>query len=280
MPNQYFLNPDLEWYVKEADVVLYDMNGLIVDDEPLQWIASNKTIAELYESEGPNAISEGFWGQKCVGHHPAKWLPEVLRRQVDEAELEVFRKRRSEAFKNLAAKKAKQIVRPGVLSSLQYFKEIEKPLGLVTTSKLDVVQVLLGRDGLNILDDFNFKICADKKTATSDTHNLFALQPTSYSTIFLLPAGAKPKPDPTIYLLTKDFFEEKMERFDLDFLVFEDSSSGVRAAKGAGMFCFAVPNRYTMNQDLSRADAVIESQEFDTPAHWVKKSTRRAPACG
>jgi len=280
MPKPYFVNPNLEWYVEKADVVLYDMNGLIVDDEPLQWVAANKTIGAFYESKGPNAISEDMWARKCVGHHPAKWLPEILRRPVGAAELEIFRKRRSEAFINLAAHKAKEIVRPGVLSSLQYFKEIEKPLGLVTTSKLDVVQALLGRDGLNILDDFMLKVCTDQKTEALAARRPFAPVPTSYPTIYLLPPDAKPKPDPAIYLLAKALFEKGLERNYLDFLVFEDAASGVKAAKGAGMYCFAVPNGYTMNQDLSQADAVIESQRFDTPAHWVKNPNRRAPACG
>ncbi len=273
MTHRYFLNPDLGWYVEQADVVLYDMNGLIVDDEPLHREASNRAIAKLYESEGPQAISDDLWGQQCVGHHPGKWLPEVLRREVDDAELEIFRRQKGEAFKIIAPQKVKEIIRPGVMKALQYFREIKKPLGLVTTSRVDVVNVTLGPGGLNILECFDFKICADKNAAAPGA--------TSESTFYLLPADAKPKPDPAIYMLAKAHFEGKLERQNLTFLVFEDSASGVKAAKGAGMYCFAVPNRYTRNQDLSLADALIESQRFDTLVLAVRKPpAQHVPSCG
>ena len=40
-------------------------------------------------------------------------------------------------------------------------------------------------------------------------------------------------------------------------LVLEDTAIGVEAARGAGMFVVAVPNRYTKDQDFSRANYVV-----------------------
>jgi HAD superfamily hydrolase (TIGR01509 family) len=65
------------------------------------------------------------------------------------------------------------------------------------------------------------------------------------------------KPDPEIYL-------EAVSRIGLapDVCVaFEDSNGGVESAKAAGLFCVAVPNRYTEEMDLSRADLSIGSLE-------------------
>ena len=42
-------------------------------------------------------------------------------------------------------------------------------------------------------------------------------------------------------------------------VVFEDSHNGVVAAKEAGMFCVAVPNRITEGLDFSDADLVVTS---------------------
>ena len=42
-------------------------------------------------------------------------------------------------------------------------------------------------------------------------------------------------------------------------IVFEDSVNGVIAAKAAGMFCVAVPNRLTVGGDFAAADMVVES---------------------
>lgn len=40
---------------------------------------------------------------------------------------------------------------------------------------------------------------------------------------------------------------------------FEDSPNGIAAAKAAGLYCVAVPNRMTTGLDLSAADLVVES---------------------
>ena len=42
-------------------------------------------------------------------------------------------------------------------------------------------------------------------------------------------------------------------------LALEDTTYGVAAAKAAGMYCIAVPNRFTANQDFDQADLVLDS---------------------
>ena len=42
-------------------------------------------------------------------------------------------------------------------------------------------------------------------------------------------------------------------------LAFEDSPNGIAAAKAAGMFCVAVPNRLPEGLDVSRADMCLRS---------------------
>jgi beta-phosphoglucomutase-like phosphatase (HAD superfamily) len=44
-------------------------------------------------------------------------------------------------------------------------------------------------------------------------------------------------------------------------VAFEDSSSGVRAAKGASLKCVALPNEMTSVQDFSRADLVVNPDQ-------------------
>lgn len=73
-------------------------------------------------------------------------------------------------------------------------------------------------------------------------------------------AGAdvpKPKPAPDVYL-------KALQELGLtagDCVAVEDSETGVMAAKGAGLRVIAVPSRYTRRQDLSLADARVESLE-------------------
>jgi HAD superfamily hydrolase (TIGR01509 family) len=63
------------------------------------------------------------------------------------------------------------------------------------------------------------------------------------------------KPAPDIYLAAAG----ALGLAPGDCLVLEDAPPGVRAAKAAGMFCVAIPNRFTAGLDLSAADRVLPS---------------------
>jgi HAD superfamily hydrolase (TIGR01509 family) len=63
------------------------------------------------------------------------------------------------------------------------------------------------------------------------------------------------KPSPLLYLEALDALELE----PTDAIAFEDSPNGVRAAKGAGLTCVAVPNPITSTLALDEADLVLES---------------------
>ncbi len=65
------------------------------------------------------------------------------------------------------------------------------------------------------------------------------------------------KPDPDIYL----FAAKKLELRPDECLAFEDTQYGLQAANSAGLHCFAVPNEYSVKQDFSKADKVLNSLE-------------------
>lgn len=67
----------------------------------------------------------------------------------------------------------------------------------------------------------------------------------------------KRKPDPDSYIITSNKLKIKPE----DCVVIEDSQIGLESAKSAGMKCIAIPNEYTKNQDLSKADLIIDSED-------------------
>jgi HAD superfamily hydrolase (TIGR01509 family) len=236
--NNYFENPALEKLLKKADVVVYDLNGLIVDDEPLHLVASNNAVAAYYKAERPGEpipkMSGEEWGEKCVGRHPQDWLPVILGRPLDPGELGTFIKKKDEEYFRFIGDKAREIVREGVLDLIKYIStETDKKLALATSSTPAVVEQVLGKDGLNISSLFEYKVCGDEVK--------------------------NKKPHPEIYNKVKDHFEREAQK-KLHFLVIEDAESGILSAKGAGMDCIAVPNRYTISQDLSKADAIIDNE--------------------
>ncbi len=66
---------------------------------------------------------------------------------------------------------------------------------------------------------------------------------------------SKKKPDPEIYLLVTD----RLGLFPGECIAFEDSQSGITAAKRAGLTAVAIPHAMSMNHDFSQADAVLTS---------------------
>jgi HAD superfamily hydrolase (TIGR01509 family) len=76
-----------------------------------------------------------------------------------------------------------------------------------------------------------------------------------FATIVTGDMVSKGKPAPDIYLAAAEALGEPPAAC----LALEDSPNGVRAAKGAGMRCIAVPNELSAGLDLSEADAVLPS---------------------
>jgi HAD superfamily hydrolase (TIGR01509 family) len=65
----------------------------------------------------------------------------------------------------------------------------------------------------------------------------------------------KGKPAPDVYL-------EAMKRLGLEgneCLAIEDTEHGLESAKRAGTYCFVVPQEFSMGQDFSKADKVLDS---------------------
>ena len=63
------------------------------------------------------------------------------------------------------------------------------------------------------------------------------------------------KPGPEIYLKTARLLNLAPHQC----IAFEDSESGLAAAKDAGMFVVAVPNKLSKHHDFSRADLIVDS---------------------
>ncbi|CAM9474031.1 unnamed protein product [Heterosigma akashiwo] len=64
----------------------------------------------------------------------------------------------------------------------------------------------------------------------------------------------KKKPSPDIYNLAKD----TMGLDPAKCIVIEDSGIGLAAAKGANMNCLVTKSSYTVNEDFSKADKVVD----------------------
>ena len=121
----------------------------------------------------------------------------------------------------------RQSVLPGVLDYLLQARHLGLRLGLASNSDHEHVDRHLDRLGLD--HSFEYVRCIEDVSA------------------------GKPAPD---------LYRAVMEKFGLPgraAIAFEDSAHGVQAAKGAGLWCVAVPGPSSRQHDLSTADLLLPS---------------------
>lgn len=119
---------------------------------------------------------------------------------------------------------------PYFLDTIDFIKKLHrqnKTLALTTSAGIEGTMLILKKVGISDM----FKIIVAKEDCT------------------------RFKPDPEPYTITAN----KLGVIPEDCVVIEDSEIGVKAAKNAHMYCFAMPNKHTKNQDFSLADKVIYS---------------------
>jgi beta-phosphoglucomutase-like phosphatase (HAD superfamily) len=222
----YFSDLCIDRFVSCFDVAVFDLNGLLVDDEQLQLQATNDALATF-----GFGLSEKTWLARCVGHKPSEYLPEMFpwHQNVD---VRGVIQQKDAIYAELIKGRAKDVAFAGALSFLQYVNASKKVAALATSTTKSGAFTILGEHGLNVLGRFTFVITGDDVE--------------------------KAKPDPEIYNKVRSAVGNS-----LSYIVLEDSATGVASAKAAGMTCLAVPNRFTASQDFTLADLVITSLQRD-----------------
>jgi len=205
--------------------VVLDLDGLIVDSEPLHQRAFSILLARhgiLHE------FSEEEYGREFVGmpvRENAAYLIERfgLRGTVDEILAE-----REAIYEALIADPANLAPMPGALAFLDALRARALALAVATGSPRRQGELILR--GLGIAECFRVLVTG------SDV--------------------PRSKPAPDVYLRAA----RELGLAPARCVAIEDSATGVASAKAAGMRVIVVPNRYTAHQDL-RADARAENLE-------------------
>jgi HAD superfamily hydrolase (TIGR01509 family) len=201
------------------------LRGLVFDFDGLicdTETSSFEVAREIYAEHGVKLTLEQW--QDRIGTHGRHWLAdlEVAVGPLDNFDALVER-RLIAHHERVYAEQAL----PGVADFTK--RAVEAGLVLAVASSSSHGWVSDHLDRLGLLDRF---------TAISTSEN-----------------GVPAKPEPEVY-------RRALELIDVDCaeaVAFEDSANGVAAAKAAGLFCIAVPNRMTRHMDLSAADRVVAS---------------------
>jgi HAD superfamily hydrolase (TIGR01509 family) len=164
-----------------------------------------------------------------VGAVAPDWVTELeamVGRPLDRAELQAAR--RAHGAELLAAAG----LLPGVLGLLDAAQAAAVPCGVASNASAAWVEGHLER--LGIAERFGVVVSVDRVD--------------------------RPKPDPDPYLLAAT----ALGADPVDAVALEDSSTGVAAARAAGLFTVAVPGPMSAHQDLSEADLVVSSLDAVT----------------
>jgi len=203
--------------------LLFDFDGLLVDTET----PSRLAYEELYREHG-HELPLDKWatlvGTIGAPFDPDDHLEQLVGRPLDREQMSQRLRAREHELCDL------EDLRPGIDGYLAEAERRGLATAIVSSSTSEWITRHLAR--LDRLNSWVVIMAADGDTERA-------------------------KPRPTLYL-------DALAALGLapdEAIAFEDSLNGVRAAKGAGLFCVAVPNPITATFALDEADLVIESFE-------------------
>lgn len=205
------------------DAVIFDMDGLLIDSEPF-W-----RRAQVY--------AFGTVGLKLDDND----MRSTMGRRIDEVVGHWYNERpwtgaSQKDIEALIIDKVIELVEaegnsmPGVKHVLDFFQDKRVPMALASSSSSEIINAVLNK--LNVKGYFEHIYSAE-----NETHG---------------------KPHPGVYITTASLLGVPAHRC----LAFEDSPSGVLAAKAAKMKCVAVPDTdHKSDKFIQIADVVMNSLE-------------------
>ncbi len=206
--------------------VIFDMDGLLIDSEPF-W---RQAQTEAFKTVGIEPTMEDF--SHTMGRRIAEVVEYWHHRQPWEGPSHMD----IEALvvdRLIALVKTEGRLLPGVHQAFEVCRQHSLPMALASSSSNEIIDTVI--DTLDIREYFDEIYSADHE-----------------------PYG---KPHPGVFITTAQRLNVPSQHC----LVFEDSPSGVLAAKAAKMQCIAVPtSEFKAHTFIQTADKVVDSLEaFD-----------------
>lgn len=204
----------------QTQAVILDLDGLMINSEPLHQRAFNEYLSR--HGVGYQ-FGEEEYGQAFVGVPVRGNADYLIRRFHLNVTPEELIEEREAIFEALIGNPENVVAMPGLYNALDKLQKRSLVLAVASASPRNQVETMLR--GLGIAARF-------KVIVTGSDVN-------------------RPKPAPDIYELAVKRLDVPKENC----LAVEDSATGVAAAKAACLRVIVVPSMYTLQQDLSLADA-------------------------
>ncbi|MFA6486691.1 MAG: HAD family phosphatase [Candidatus Magasanikbacteria bacterium] len=205
---------------KQFEAVIFDMDGILIDSM-IHWINADLDFLKIHGIELTDEMIKYFSGRSETEN--MRWLKETFSLPHEIEHLLETRARTTDKIYSHHTN-----LMPGADALVKKIKTAGYKMAIASGAPLRQIQMAADRFGWNEYFD---KI-------VSPDH-----------------IGHIGKPNPKIYSHTAELLGVKPENC----VVFEDAENGVVAAKGAGMYCVAVPDERWSPGDFSGADMIVSS---------------------
>ncbi|GLB47871.1 HAD family hydrolase [Neptunitalea lumnitzerae] len=200
--------------------IIFDFDGTLADSEALHFKGWNETLKPY------NVQLDDF--EHYLKTYAGIPTPANAKSFIDMFNLpmtvEEFSEKREHTFHTLLKAHEPEFM-PYAIETLNFFKDRGYPLYLVTGSPRLTIDIIFEKTGLNKY--FEFEV-----TRSDVTHS---------------------KPHPESYITAIEKIGDTPESM----IVFEDTNSGVTAAKAANLRCFAVQHDVEAHANLNAADKIF-----------------------
>ncbi|HEX8599089.1 MAG TPA: HAD family hydrolase [Chloroflexia bacterium] len=218
---------------------IFDMDGVIVDSE-LHWKKPEGFFLRSLVPNWTDADQTRIIGLSLDNMYRLLTTEYGVTHSKDDF-LEVYMAMARQIYREMVA------LIPGFTELLAELHQREIPVALASSSTRSWIDIVLDR--FDLRSEFEAVVSADDLT------------------------GGESKPSPAIYLHTAS----KLGVEPAECVVMEDSQNGVLSARRAGMYCIGFLNGFNEDQDISTADAIVNSYaEIDLDAIEQALSARRA----
>lgn len=201
------------------EAILFDMDGVIVDTEPLH----RKAYFKMFEEFGLNVSDELY--ATFAGATTRKVCSTLIERfQIKQPMEEMFSSKRKH-FKTLFYDDAEFDLIAGVEDLMQHYFEQNIPMVLASSASHTTIDMVFEK--FNLSPYFIGKISGEDLKAS--------------------------KPHPEIFIRAADIAKTDKNKC----MVIEDSTNGIVAAHRAEIFCAAYQGKNTLGQDYTLANIVV-----------------------
>lgn len=214
------------------EAVIFDMDGVLVDSEPLHMVAIQRVLAAIGVEVTVESLLR-FIGVRDLD----MWRILIAELNLDKTPEQMIAMRLELADQVFN----KDTVHPihGIPELIAEIRSLGMKLALATSTSRENAEYVLGLLGL--ADTFDAKVTGSDVT--------------------------KPKPNPEPYLKAAEQLGVDPARC----MAVEDSALGIRAAKAAGCFSIGFANPGSGSQDLSPADRIVHRITDIRLREWVNK---------